>query len=90
MIEGLQKVERLKFLTGDTGRTIGQAALKFVLASPSVVTVLPNIYNEAQLKEFAASVDTPDLSAEELGEVDALYRNNFYVAPYEEQAANPS
>lgn len=79
LIEGLQKVERLKFLTEGTGRTIGQAALKFILAQPSVVTVLPNIYNEHQLKEFATAADTPDLTREELKQIDELYRNHFYV-----------
>ena len=77
LVEGLQKVDRLKFLTET--KTIGQAALKFVLAEPSVVTVLPNIYNENQLKEFASAVDTPDLTVGELQKIDELYRNNFYV-----------
>ena len=79
LIEGLQKVEHLKFLTEGTGRTIGQAALKFILAQPSVVTVLPNIYNENQLKEFATAADTTDLTQEELEKIRELYKNNFYV-----------
>ena len=82
LIEGLQKVEHLKFLTEGKGRTIGQAALKFVLAQPSIVTVLPNIYNEDQLKEFATAADTPDLTREELKQIYELYKNNFYVTPH--------
>lgn len=81
LIEGLQKVDRLKFLTEGMGRTIGQAALKFVLAQPSAVTVLPNIYNEDQLKEFATAVDTRDLTWDELKQIRELYKNNFYVTP---------
>ncbi len=79
LIEGLQKLEQLKFLTEAHTRTIGQAALKFILAQPSVVTVLPNIYNEEQLKEFATATNTPDLSEEELKRINELYRNNFFV-----------
>ncbi|MBI4367999.1 MAG: aldo/keto reductase [Candidatus Omnitrophica bacterium] len=84
LVEGLQKVERLKFLTQDTGRTISQAALKFILAQPSVVTTLPNIYNENQLREFASAVDTPDLTKAEIEQIEALYKCNFYVKSAEE------
>jgi len=74
---GLQKVESLSFLTESGERTLGQAALKFVLASPEVVSTLPNIYDEEQIEEFAATSETPDLSSEELSRVAELYENNF-------------
>lgn len=86
LIEGLQKIERLQFLTEE--RTLGQVALKFILAQPSVVTVLPNIYNEEQLKEFATAAETPDLTREELTLIEELYQNNFYVKPVEEEVKN--
>jgi aryl-alcohol dehydrogenase-like predicted oxidoreductase len=79
LLDGLKKVEKLAFLTGPTGRTIGQAAIKFILAEPSVASVLPNIYNEQQLAEFAAAPDTPDLTAAELARVADLCRNGFYL-----------
>ena len=81
LIEGLQKIERLKFLTEGKGRTLAQAALQFILTEPSVGTVLPNIYNEAQLKEFASAVDAPLLTKEELNQIAELYQNHFYVTP---------
>jgi aryl-alcohol dehydrogenase-like predicted oxidoreductase len=74
---GLKKVEQLSFLTDSGERTLGQAALKFVLASPKVVSTLPNIYNEEQLEEFAAAPDTPDLTPDELSRIAGLYENNF-------------
>ena len=83
LIEGLQKIERLQFLLADRNRTLSQIALKFILAQPSVVTVLPNIYNEEQLKEFATATETPDLTKKELSQIQELYRNNFYVKPVE-------
>ena len=89
LTEGLQKLERLKFLTEGTGRTIAQAAIQFILTQPSVVTVLPNIYNEEQLKEFAAAVHTPELTREELTQIDELYRNNFYVMKQAEEVEQP-
>lgn len=80
LVEGLKKVEQLAFLTNGTGRTIGQAAIKFILAEPSVISVLPNIYNDQQLSEFAAAPDTPDLSADEVAEVARLVAENFGLA----------
>ena len=77
LLDGLKKVEQLGFLTASGERTLGQAALKFVLASPEIVSALPNIYDEEQLDEFAAAPDTPDLTEEELVRVAELYENNF-------------
>jgi aryl-alcohol dehydrogenase-like predicted oxidoreductase len=80
LLDGLKKVERLAFLTEGTGRTLAQAAIKFILAEPSVGSVLPNIYNSEQLREFAAAPDTADLSAEELERLRELYAANFGLA----------
>jgi aryl-alcohol dehydrogenase-like predicted oxidoreductase len=77
LVKGLKKVEQLGFLTGNTGRTIGQAAIQFILADPSIGSVLPNIYNDRQLAEFAAAPDTPPLTKEELARVAGLYAANF-------------
>ena len=74
---GLKKVEQLGFLTESGERTLGQAALKFCLASPEIVSTLPNIYGEEQIEEFAAAPDTPDLTDEELSRVAKLYESNF-------------
>ena len=59
--------------------TIGQAALKWLLASPVVMTTLPNIYNVEQLEEFAAASDLPDLTADDLRRIEELQRTNFGV-----------
>ena len=77
--QGLRKVDQLGFLT--EGRTLGQAAIKWLLAEPAVTTVLPNIYDSDQLREFAAAPDTADLSSAELERVADLYENGFYLEP---------
>src|SRR5215213_10101031 len=74
---GLKKVEQLFFLTESGERTLGQAALKFVLATPEIASTLPNIYGEEQIEEFAGAPDTPDLTADELSRVAELYDSNF-------------
>jgi aryl-alcohol dehydrogenase-like predicted oxidoreductase len=81
LLDGLRKVEQLSFLTESGERTLGQAALKFVLASPEIVSTLPNIYDDEQLDEFAAASDTPDLTEDELTTVIRLYENNFGLEP---------
>lgn len=81
LVDGLKKLEQLKFLIDGRGRTIGQAALRFVLAEPSITVALPNIYNAEQLVEFAGASDVPDLTREELGRIAELYADNFGLAP---------
>lgn len=81
LIQGLKKVEKLEFLTKDRNSTLGQAALKFVLSEPSVLSALPNIYSEAEINEFAVTSECPDLSASELARIQDLYENNFYLEP---------
>ena len=81
LIEGLQKIERLKFLYEGRGMTLGQAALKWVLAEPTVTSAQPNIYDLEQLEEFAAAPDLPDLTPDDLREIAALYARNFDLQP---------
>jgi len=81
LVNGLRKLSKLGFLTEDRGMTIGQAALKWLLADPLVVTVLPNIYDDAQLVEFADASGTPDLTDDDLSRIADLYDNDFYLAP---------
>ena len=59
--------------------TLGQAALKWLLADQAVVTTLPNIYDFDQLDEFATASDKPDLSDQEMQRVAELAANNFGV-----------
>lgn len=79
LLIGLEKLQALSFLTEGRGMTIGQAALKFVLSEPTVVSVQPNIYDEAQLDEFAAAPDCPDLTAVDLARIADLYARDFDV-----------
>ena len=77
LTNGLKKLRTLDFLT--THMTLGQAALKWLLAEPLVVTTLPNIYDLEQLQEFAGASDKPHLSAEEMQRIADLAARNFGV-----------
>jgi len=76
---GLLKVERIDFLTNNTGRTLGQAALQYVLSHPSMVTVLPNIYDMPLLEELAAASDVAPLSEAELQMLNDLHEHDYYL-----------
>jgi len=78
LIAGVQKVETLRFLENEQ-RTLGQAALQWLLAEPRTMTVLPNIYDRAQLREFATAPDTQRLNEAELARVAELVKTNFGV-----------
>jgi aryl-alcohol dehydrogenase-like predicted oxidoreductase len=81
LVEGLEKIERIRFLCDDgSERTMAQAALRFILDS-GVTTVIPTITSDAELEEYAGAADVPPLSDDELGRVGELYERNFDVEP---------
>jgi aryl-alcohol dehydrogenase-like predicted oxidoreductase len=78
LVNGVRKVEQLRFL--ETGkRTLGQAALLWLLKDERVASVLPNIYNEEQLAEFASISVCPDLSDDDMERIATLYGGNFGI-----------
>src|SRR3954470_21756612 len=80
LVEGLQKIDRCRFLCGPgAGGTMAQASLRFILAQPQMAVVIPTITNEAELREYAGATDVPELSTEELAQLDDLYARNFDV-----------
>ena len=80
LLNGVKKVEQLRFLES-AERTLGQAALQWLLADERVASTLPNIYNEEQLIEFSKAPETPRLSADEMAKIDNLYAENFGLEP---------
>ncbi len=76
-VNGLKKVEQLNFLWEGRSRSLAQAAIQYILAEPAIASVLPNIYNEQLLREFATASDLPGLTSEDLARVNELYAANF-------------
>jgi len=82
LVEGLQKVDRIRFLCEpEAERTMAQAALRFILAQPQMTVVIPTITNEAELREYAGAAEVPELTPEELARVGTLYEQNFGITP---------
>jgi aryl-alcohol dehydrogenase-like predicted oxidoreductase len=78
LVNGIRKVDQLRFLER-SNRTLGQAAIGWLLHEPRVVTVLPNIYDREQLVEFARAPDAPALTSDELARIQTLYASNFGI-----------
>ena len=78
LLNGVKKIEQLRFLE-QPGRTLGQAALQWLLRDPRIASTLPNIYDEKQLIEFAAATETPALTDEEMDRIEALYTTGFGI-----------
>ncbi len=78
LLRALRKVEQLEFLLAD--RTIGQAAIAWLLANPGVSTVLPTMTTVEQVQEYAAAASKP-LSDEESKKVQDLYARDFDLPP---------
>lgn len=86
LVEGLQKIERLVPFCEARNVTIGQLALLWLYAHPSILSALPNIYNLEQLDEFAAASEHPPLGDVDMEEIHDLYLHNFDIAPYVDSA----
>ncbi len=78
LVNGVEKVRQLRFLELPS-RTLGQAAIQWLLHEPRVMTVLPNIYDREQLSEFAQAPETPALTSGELDRIAELYASNFGI-----------
>jgi aryl-alcohol dehydrogenase-like predicted oxidoreductase len=78
LLNGVKKIDRLRFLE-NSERTLGQAALQWLLKDDRVASTLPNIYEEAQLIEFAKAPECPPLTHDDLDHVAELYAENFGV-----------
>lgn len=78
LVNGVKKVEQLRFLETPR-RTLGQAALLWLLRDERIASTLPNIYDEKQLIEFATISDCPPLTDDEMARVAGLYGENFGI-----------
>ena len=80
LLNGVQKIETLRFLETPQ-RTLGQAALSWLLTEPRTMTVLPNIYDREQLREFGTTCETPALTSDEITRIAELATTNFGIGP---------
>jgi len=71
----------------DGERTMGQAALQWLLSFDAVATVTPTFRSAADVAEWAAAPDTPPISDEEAARVAELYADDFGVDRFDGMTA---
>ncbi len=82
LLNGVKKIEQLRFLERPN-RTLGQAAIQWLLKDPRTLSVLPNIYNLEQLTEFAAASASPPIEDCDMEKVSKLVSGHFGLEPEE-------
>ena len=82
LINGVKKIEQLRFLERPN-RTMGQAAMLWLLNDPRTLSVLPNIYDAEQIREFAATSECTPLDDSELARISELVNGHFGLEPEE-------
>ncbi|MEE2949477.1 MAG: aldo/keto reductase [Chloroflexota bacterium] len=85
LVEAMRKVDRVRFLAQEDSRSMAQAAIQFVLKPKAIVSVLPNLTNMAELKEYTSAVDTPGITDEEQAKIDELWEHDFDLSEPERQ-----
>ncbi|MDS0282377.1 aldo/keto reductase [Haloarcula onubensis] len=76
---GFEKLETLRFLERDGERTMGQAAIQWLLAHDEVASVTPTFRTTDDIEEWAGAPDTPALSDTEYDRVQSLYHDDFGI-----------
>jgi len=76
---GWEKVDALRFLERDGARTMGQAAIQWLLGHDEVASVTPTFRTTDDIDEWAAAPETPAMSDEEMARVADLHEDNFGV-----------
>jgi aryl-alcohol dehydrogenase-like predicted oxidoreductase len=72
----LQKVEAFRFLVHGEVKTVADAAVRYVLTSPLVSTVIPGIKTPAQIAEFVRASGPPYLSEADRERIAIVQRAN--------------
>ena len=76
LLNGVKKIEQLRFLER-ADRTMGQAAMQWLLEDTKTLSVLPNIYSAEQIREFSATSECPLLERAELERIKELVSAHF-------------
>jgi len=79
LLDLFDKADTLAFLYGgESGRTIGQAAVAGILAFAGFTTVLPTCVTAEEVREYAAASELP-FGPDEKARLDELWSQNFGV-----------
>jgi len=77
MPKALARVEKVRFLTEGTGRTMLAAALLFAIHDPAISATIPGAKRPAQVEENLAAAEAPPITEEERLRARKLWREEF-------------
>ena len=64
-VAALRKLKELEFLTAGGGRAMAQAAVRFVLDTPGVTSVLNGALRPGEIEQTVGALDVPPLTGDE-------------------------
>ena len=77
LVYGLKKNDMVRPMAAGLGLSLRQFAMKWLASQPGMVSIEPNILNEADLKEYASACDGAPLPDDVLAKLDELYARDF-------------
>lgn len=77
LVYGIKKNDIIRPMAEKLGLSIRQFATKWLASQPGMVSIEPNILNEADLKEYASACDGSTLPQEMLDELASLYERDY-------------
>jgi len=77
LVYGLKKNDIVRPIAQDLGLSIRQFAIKWLASQPGMVSIEPNIVNEADLNEYASACDGSTLPQDVLDQLAKLYAEDY-------------
>lgn len=74
-----QRAATLAFMKKGPLKNLSQVALRFCLDHPAIATVVPGFKNASEVEEAIACTELPPLAADDIAELQRLYRSQFKV-----------
>jgi aryl-alcohol dehydrogenase-like predicted oxidoreductase len=78
---GLKKLELIRHYASDHGMNMHQLACKWLLQQPALTTITGTFLDEAEIREACESVDKPNLTSVELGQLARDYAKDWDLGP---------
>jgi len=80
-VYGLKKLELIRHFAGDHGMNVHQFACKWLLQQQALTSITGTFLDEAEIQEACESVDKPNLSGAELGQLARDYSKDWDLGP---------
>ena len=90
MKQSIEKLKQIDFMIAGKPATVGQIAIKFVLAPQIMASCLPTMTTVEQIEEYAAVSEIDDIAQDELDRLALIHADNFGVGPPDAQKSSTS